>query len=193
MTPQQKANWIRRLFTLVILGGGGAAGIFFALPDGWLSKISAAGKDDSLKVTEENILEIQNTPGKLVVTNMMLDCNPDSKKLKKLLKKLQEEKYGERIVVAELDIDDHPKLAAEQGVDTKTLEEFAGHLNFHAEGRKLGDLIDETDPVIVEKTIDRMLEGMVQRIDKNWLPEVPGMQRDTGQDILKIKRSPASN
>jgi hypothetical protein len=135
-------------------------------------------------VTKENITEVQASPGKLTVTNMMLDGNPDAEKLKEVLKQLQENKYGNKVVLAELDATAQPELAAAQGVET---EEFAGHLDFHANGRKLGELVKNTDAKVVEQTIDRLLAGLLQRIDKDWLPTVPGMERDRGQAVLEVK------
>jgi hypothetical protein len=118
---------------------------------------------------------------------MMLDGNPNSEKLKEVLAQLIREKYGEKLTVAELDATAQPELAASQGVE---VENFAGHLDFYADSRKLGNLLGQTDKKVVEETIDRMLAGMVQRIGKDWLPTVPGMERNRGQDVLEVK--PAS-
>lgn len=188
MTSQEKANWIRRIFTLGLIGAAAAAGMFFAMPDGWWQGFGKKKeKKTGLQVTQENIAQVQASPDKLTVTNMMVDGNPDSKKLKEILEKLKKDKYGEKLVVAELDVKEQPELAANQGVKT---EEFAGHLDFHANGKKLEQLLGQTDPAVVEKTIDRLLAGLVQRIGKDWLPDVPGMQRDRGQEVIEIK--PAS-
>jgi hypothetical protein len=183
VTSQEKANWIRRIFTLGLIGAAAAAGLFFVMPDGWWKK---AAKDDKsgLKVTKENIAQIQASPDKLTVTNMILEGNRDSQKLKEILEKLKKEKYGEKVVLAELHVDEEPELAASQGVKK---EEFAGHLDFHANGRKLEQLLGQTDPVAVEKTIDRLLAGLVQRIGKDWLPDVPGMERNRGQEVIPIQ------
>lgn len=183
MTSQQKANWIRRLFSLTLIAGAVAAGLFFVMPDGWWKSFAKKPKT-GLQVTKENITEVQASPGKLTVTNMMLDGNPDAEKLKEVLKQLQENKYGDKVVIAELDATAQPELAAAQGVET---EEFAGHLDFHANGKKLGELVKNTDAKVVEQTIDRLLAGLLQRIDKNWLPTVPGMERDRGQPVLEVK------
>ena len=183
MTSQDKANWIRRLFSLTLIAGAVAAGLFFVMPDGWWKSFAKKPKT-GLQVTKENITEVQASPGKLTVTNMMLDGNPDSEKLKEILHQLQKEKYGDKVVLAELDATAQPELAAAQGVET---EEFAGHLDFHANGKKLGELVKETDPKKVELMIDRMIAGLLQRIDKNWLPTVPGMERDRGQPVLEVK------
>lgn len=183
MTSQEKANWIRRLFSLTLVAGAVAAGLFFVMPDGWWKSFAKKPKT-GLQVTKENLTEVQASPGKLTVTNMMLDGNPDAEKLKEILHQLQKDKYGDKVVLAELDATAQPELAASQGVET---EEFGGHLDFHADGKKLGELVKQTDPKAVEHMIDRMLAGLLQRIDKNWLPTVPGMERDRGQPVLDIK------
>ena len=189
MTSQDKANLIRRLFTLTMLGAAVAGGLFFVMPSGWWKGFGKKPKS-GLQVTKENLAQVQASPGKLTVTNMMLDGNPDAEKLKEILKQLQENKYGDKIVLAELDATAEPELAASQSIETK---EFGGHLDFHANGRKLGQLVKQTDAKVVEETIDRLLAGLLQRIDKDWLPTVPGMERDRGQPVLDIKPVPASN
>lgn len=183
MTPQQKGDWIRRLVTFTLVLGAAAGGMYFAMPQGWWQKITKP-KPENLQVTKENITAVQASPGQLTITNMMVDGCADSEALRQLLEQLKNEKYGNQIVIVELDATQQPELAEEQGVD---LEKFAGHLDFHADGTKLGDLIGHSDRETVEPTIDRMLAGMLRRIDKNWLPEVPGMVRDKGQKILEIK------
>ena len=187
MTSQEKANWIRLIFTLGLIGAAAAAGLFFVMPDGWWKR--AGDKQSGLKVTKENIAQVQASPDKLTVTNMILEGNRDAKKLQEILEKLKKEKYGEKVVLAELHVDEEPELAASQGVKK---EEFAGHLDFHANGKRLEQLVGQTDPVVVEKTIDRLLAGLVQRIGKDWLPDVPGMQRNQGQDVIPIQPKEAA-
>lgn len=187
MTPQQKASCIRRLFTLFLLLLAAVGGIFFVMPKDWWKKAEKAKPGATVEVTEENIAEVQASPGKLTITNLLRDGEPNSQLLKEIVEKLKKEKYGEKVALAELNVTKHPKLAAAQGVD---LEKFAGQLDFHADGKKIGQLLGETDPKKVEHTIDRMLAGLLQIIDKNWLPEVQGMQRDKGQPVLEIKPSP---
>jgi hypothetical protein len=182
MPPEQKAAWIRRIFVLVLLGTAAAAGYFFVMPE---NLKEAMVKSTAVQVTKENIKEVQGKPGVLTVTNMRLDGNPNSKALQEILEKLKQEKYGEKVQMAEVDIKKEPEIAAAAGL--VDLEQFAGHLDFHAEGKKLGDLAGQTDPKIVEATIDRYLAGLLQRIDKNWLPDVPGMQRNRGQPVLEVK------
>jgi hypothetical protein len=183
VTSQEKGNWIRRIFTLGLVGAAAAAGLFFAMPDGWWKDLGKEKKKSGL-MSKESLEALQASPNKLTVINNVVDGNPESKKLQETLKKLDEQKYDERVVMAEFPVDENLELAKSRGVQK---DGFNGHLDFYANGKKLDQLVGETDPVVVEKTIDRLLAGLVQRIGKDWLPEVPGMQRTQGQDVIPIK------
>lgn len=183
MPPEQKAAWIRRVFVLVLIGTAAAAGYFFVMPKG--AQDEKKKPSSLVKVTKENIKEVQGKPGVLTVTNMRLDGNPNSEKLQEIMEQLKQDKYGEKVQMAEVDIVKEKEIATSAGL--VDLKQFAGQLDFHAEGKKLGDLIGETNPAVVEATIDRYLAGLLQRIDKNWLPEVPGMQKIKGQPVLEAK------
>lgn len=184
MLPSQKAAWIRRLFLFFLIGGAAAGGYFFVMPDGG-GKKDQEKPDTAVNVTKENIAKVQGKAGVLTVTNMKLDGNPDCKKLQKILEELKKNKYGEKVQLAKVDLEKEPELAAAAGV--VDFKKFAGHLDFHTEGKKLGELVNQTDAKVVEETIDRMLAGMIQRIDKNWLPDVPGMQRNRGQPVIPVE------
>lgn len=187
MTSQDKASWIRRIFTLGLILVAAAAGLLFAMP-GWRKGMDKEKKSVGQKITKENVEQLLASPNKLTVINMVEEGNTDSEKLREILKKLDEEKYDERVLMAEIDVEEEPELAKRLGVKK---EQFAGHLDFHANGKKLEALVGQTDPVEVEKTIDRLLAGLVQRISKDWLPEVPGMQRMKGQGNETLKIQPA--
>ena len=184
MPPEQKAAWIRRAFLVALIGSAAAAGYFFTMPGGRDEKAKER-PDTAVQVTKKNIDEVQGKPGVLTITNMRLDGNPNPKKLQQLLEKLKQEKYGEKVQLAQADIKQEPEIAAAAGI--VDLEQVAGHLDFHSEGKKLGNLIGETDPVVVEATVDRMLAGLVRRIDKTWLPDVPGMERNRGQPVIQVQ------
>ena len=157
---------------VMVFGGAITLGYFVKLP-AWEfkkdKKEEVAGKD-----AEKLIRDELNAENRLTILNSMVDGNPDSEKLKKLLEELKRDKYGDQIEPVELEVEKHPDLAAEHAVD---LEKFAGQLDFYASGYKLGTLKGETDPVVVEQTIDRYLSGLVKRFGPNWLPKVEGMTR----------------
>ncbi|HEY1120101.1 MAG TPA: hypothetical protein VGE67_00815 [Haloferula sp.] len=186
MTSQDKANWIRRIFTLLLVLIAGGAGLYFAMSDGFGGKKGVKQKT-GLMLTRKNMGEILSSSNKLTVINMMVDGSKESVKLQEILNKLDEEKYDERVLMAELDVEAEPEFAERHGVKK---DGFAGHLDFYANGKKLEQLVGQTDPLVVEQTIDRLLAGLVQRISKDWLPEVPGMQRIQGQGKETLKVHP---
>lgn len=178
MTPQEKANWIRRIFALSLILIAAGAGLYSAMPDGWWKGADKEEERVGVKITKENRAQILASPNKLTVINMMVEDSKESEKLREILKKLQKEKYGDKVTMAELDVEEEPELAELHGVKK---EGFAGQLDFYANNRKLEALVGQTDPAIIEQTIDRLMAGLLQRISKDWLPEVPGMQRVKGQ------------
>lgn len=190
MSSQSNAGaWIRRLIFFLFIGGAAVAGYFFVMPKGGGSD----SKKASVTLTKENIKEFQGQKI-LTITNLRAPGNAESKKLAEVLEKLKKDKYHEKIQLAELDIAAEQEIATASGVG-HDLTKFKGHLDFHLEGRKIGDLVGQTDPKVVETKIDEMLTVGVKRMDKNWLPEVPGMQRDRGQEVPGLtpaKKPPAA-
>lgn len=167
---------------MLVLGGGLVAGLFYKFPG--LPEEKAGEEAPAEQVTAENFAEIVSRENQLTVMNMMVDGNPDSEKLQEILAKLDEQKYGDEVAFTEMKVAENEELARQQGV---TPENFGGQLNFYAAGMRLGTLKDETDPLVVEQTIDRYLAGLVKRFGPGWLPDVRGMQRNTGQEILTIQ------
>ena len=111
MPPEQKAAWIRRAFLVALIGSAAAAGYFFTMPGGRDEKAKER-PDTAVQVTKKNIDEVQGKPGVLTITNMRLDGNPNPKKLQQLLEKLKQEKYGEKVQLAQADIKQEPEIAA---------------------------------------------------------------------------------
>jgi DNA-binding transcriptional ArsR family regulator len=168
----KKAQLIRNLIVVTVFASAVALGYFVELP------VWSFGKDKkedvSVEQAEKEIREALAAENRLTILNAMVDGNPDSKKLKELLAQLEENKYGDRVESVDFDAEVQKGLAEEHAID---LDEFAGQLDFYAGGYKLGTLKGETDPVVVEKTIDRYLAGLVKRFGPDWLPKVQGMQR----------------
>lgn len=176
MTDEKKAQLIRRLIMVGVFAVAIVAGYFVKLPvwDSVAEKKEEAGGEEKDKAFREAIM----AEDCLTVVNAMVDGNPDSEKLKKLLEQLKKDKYGDQVQPVDLDVEEQETIAAEHGID---LEEFAGQLDFYVEGQKLGTLRGETDPVVVEETIDRYLRGLVKRFGPDWLPEVRGMSAGKGK------------
>lgn len=173
VTDEQKAHWIRRLVMVTIFGSAITLGYFVKLPV-WSFGKGKDGQEEKLSEKEQEIREALAAQNRLTVLNAMVDGNPDSEKLKKILEELKARKYGDQVVAVDLEVELQKTLAAEHAVD---LEEFAGQLDFYSGGEKLGTLKGVTDPVVVERTIDRYLAGLVKRYGPNWLPKVDGMRR----------------
>ncbi|MEP4076191.1 hypothetical protein [Haloferula sp.] len=172
MTDEKKAKLIRKAVMLVIFGGAIGLGYFLKMPVWDFSKDKEEEVADA--EAEQLIRDEMNAENRLTILNSMVDGNPDSEKLKELLEQLKKDKYGDQVEPVDLDIQKCKNLADEHAVD---LEEFAGQLDFYADGQKLGTLKGVTDPVVVEQTIDRYLAGLVKRYGPNWLPNVEGMTR----------------
>ena len=184
MTRDNKGAWMRRVIILLLIGAAAAAGYVF-MP----KSLKGGGVvSTAVKITSENQKEVQGKPGVLTVTNMRLEGNRDSDTLQEILEKLKTEKYGKKIQLAEVDIKKEKGVASEAGVD---LAKFAGQLDFHSEGKKMGNLVAQTDAKIVEETIDNILNSMLQRMDKGWLPEVSGMKREAAPEVPGMKREDA--
>jgi len=167
----KKAQWIRRIVMVTVFGTAITLGYFVKLP------VWSFGKDKKEQVNhkekEREIREALAAENRLTVLNAMVDGNPDSEKLKKILEELKERKYGDQVEAVDLEVELQKTLADEHAID---LEKFAGQLDFYAGGEKLGTLKGETDPVVVERTIDRYLFDLLKRFGPNWLPKVEGMK-----------------
>ena len=170
MTDEKKAQLIKNFVMVAVFGSAIALGYFVKLPVWSFAK----DKEEVESVAEEEklIRDELAVKNRLTILNSMVDGNPDSKKLKEILEKLKQEKYGDQVAVVDLDVEKQLTISKENAVD---MEEFAGQLDFYASGEKLGTLKGQTDPVVVERTIDRYLAGLVKRFGPNWLPKVEGM------------------
>ena len=79
-------------------------------------------------------------------------------------------------------LDKHPELAAKEGVTA----ENAPQLAFYVQGSRVGDYRGPWNKPDVERKIDEILNGYLQRIGKDWLPKVHGMERERGQEIIPV-------
>jgi hypothetical protein len=174
VTDEKKAQLIRNGVMVLIFGTAITLGYFVDLPV-WDFKKEKKEEVSADKV-EKEIRDALAAENRLTILNSMVDGNPDSEKLKKILEQLKKDKYGDQVEAVDLDVEVQKVLASEHAID---LEDFAGQLDFYASGQKLGTLKGVTDPLIVEQTIDRYLAGLVKRYGPTWLPKVEGMRRAT--------------
>ncbi|WP_035608841.1 hypothetical protein [Haloferula sp. BvORR071] len=196
MTPESKGAWMRRLIIISLIGAAAAAGLVFKPKD----KKNDGVVSTAVKVTFQNYKEVYGKPAVLTVSNLRVEGNAAADKLQEILEKLKKDKYGPKIQLAEVDVAVEKGLAGMAGVDPAKL---AGHLEFYSESKKMGDLVGQNDPRVVEQTIDNILNGMLQRMSKDWKPDVegmksgnatgvPGMSRDNGKQLPpSFKPAPA--
>jgi len=155
-------------------------GLLVELPGGWFGLGVAAEEERLEQVDRAQLREMANTPGQLTVVNLAPDGHPDAEKLAEILEQFEQQgTFSDRVVYAELEL-----TGAEAETRRIELEEFAGELEFYAEGKRLGRLRDETRRPVVRKTVQRYLDGLVKRYGPGWLPEVEGMQRADGNETV---------
>lgn len=188
MTPDNKGAWMRRLIVFLLIGVAAAGGYAF-MPKS--KKENTGVVSTAVKITFQNHKEVYGKPGVLTVSNMRLAGNSASDKLQETLERLKKDKYGAKVQLGEVDVAVEKGLAGMAGV---LPDKLAGHLEFYSEGKQMGKLVGETDPKVVEATIDKILGDMFQRMSKDWKPEVqgmkngnatgvPGMSRDNGKQL----------
>lgn len=182
----RRAEWIKRGVVVLILGLAIAGGFIIDLP--WnLQEVAKEKKESLEQVTKENFKETISRKEVLTVMNLRLDGNPNSDKLKAILENIEAQKpYGDKVGCTEWD------LVANQPAGAKPPDpaQFAGQLDFYANGQKLGSLKGETDPAVVDATIRRYLAGLVKRYGPGWLPEVEGLKEGADTDeILTVEEA----
>lgn len=135
------------------------------------------------EATPENIVATRNQAGCVVVLQAHKRGKPESEKLAQILHDLDEERYGDEVKMARFDVDRYPGIAQEEGVSSQT----APQLSFYIEGQRVGDYRGPWEQEPVQRKIDEVLRGYMQRIGKNWRPPVPGMAPDRGQQIIEVQ------
>ena len=195
MTPEAKGAWMRRLIIISLIGAAAAAGYVFKPKDKAPGVVSTA-----VKVTFKNYKEVYGKPSVLTVSNLREEGNAASDKLQEILERLKKDKYGPKVQLAEVDVVEEKGLAGMAGIADPA--KLTGYLEFFSESKKMGTLVGQTDAKVVEETIDNILNSMLQRMGKDWKPEVqgtksgnaagvPGMSRDNGGKQLPPSFKPA--
>ena len=182
MPTERKAAVIRVLFTLGLAACAVAAALWFGFPG-----FGFGGEDaGNEQVTPENIGSIRNQQNCVVVIHSHMPGNEDSERTRRILKELKEERYHEVVRMAELNVKKYPELAKEEGVT----KENAPQLSFYVEDTRVGEFRGSWQKEPVQRKIDEILRGYMQRIGKDWRPPVPGMTRDGGSEPLGIEIRP---
>jgi len=179
---ERKAALIRALFAFCLILAAIAVAFFIDLP-GMGRKKDEDSNQLVQKADSENIGAIRNQKDCVVVLHAHEAGNIDSEKLREILRQLKKERYGDIVQMAEFDVEAHPDIAAQEGVNSET----APQLGFYIEGQRVGDYRGPWRKRPVQIKIDTVLRGYMQRIGKEWRPPVPGMKPDGGQQIIPIR------
>ena len=180
MDDERRAGIIRGIFAFCLILGAIAAALFIDVPGmkrGQKENDSAVEQADS-----KNIDAIRNQKNCIVVLHAHKQGNEDSENLRRILKELKEERYRDLVKMAQFDVEKNPDIAAREGVKPET----APQLSFYADGQRLGDYRGPWQKEAVQRKIDAILRGYMQRIGKDWRPPVPGMKPDDGEAPVKI-------
>jgi len=178
----RKAALIRGFIAFCLIAAAIAAALFIDLPGLGPDKEKEA---DSLvqQADPENIEALRNQKDCVVVLHAHKQGNEDSERTQKILRELKKERYSDIVQMAEFDVEKYPDIAAQEGVGPET----APQLSFYIEGQRIGDYRGPWRKAPVQRKIDEILRGYMQRIGKEWRPPVPGMKRDQNESIIEIR------
>lgn len=190
MSSGQGGLWAKRVLIIALIGGAAAWGFINGVPQ-LFGETQEEGRSQLKKLTVKNFAAAIEAEDVLVVVNVEKDGSEESKTLEEFLAELERrDVYGDQVIYMEVDGDLEPELAEQMGVNSK---DFRGHLGFYAGGKKLGELVGETDPQVVETQIEYHLKGLIKRIGPGWLPEVEGMTPvKPSQSVIDSKPRPQS-
>lgn len=173
MSNGESRSWIKGILILVLVGCAAAWGFMKGVPEEWLPMKEEVSQTKKLSV--KNFAAAIAAEDVLVVVNLKSEKCEDSKTLEEFFEELEKrDVYSDKVLFAEVDGDADPELARQMGADPNARTPFIG---FYAGGKKLGDLVNETDQVVIQSEIERHLKGLIQRTGPGWLPEVEGMSR----------------
>lgn len=152
MTHEERANWIRRIFVLLICAGVAAGAWFYQRKEKAPPPVVAEEPQHEYKLTVYHFHE----PG-----------NPDSEALADHLNEITRE-YGQVVLVKRVDIAARPLDAAKENI------EKAPKTVMVAGGRRVFEFQGLWDHPRLEAKVDEILAGL-ERATKDWRPEVKGM------------------
>jgi len=169
------------MFTLGLIAIAIGVAVWFGLPN-W----GFGGETKEYEISAEDIEARRNKSGCVVVLHSHEEDNEDSERTQTILKELKVERYEDLVEMGELDIEKLPEEAKKEGVT----KENAPQLSFYIEGTRVGDYRGPWQKEPVQRKIDEILRGYMERIEKDWRPPVPGMERMNGNDPpgLEIRR-----
>lgn len=172
MSSGSGGSWAKRLVILMLVVGAATWGFIKGMPH---EEVAASEQAKQLKkLTVKNFAAAIAAEDVLVVVNLKRKGSEESKSLEEFFEELKRrDVYSDQVLFAEVDGDANPELAEQMGADPN--EEAKGFVGFYAGGKKLGELVGETDRQVVQSEIERHLKGLIMRTGPGWLPEVEGM------------------
>ncbi len=182
MCPERKGALIRGFFSFGLVATAVVAALWVVFPGIGLGH-KQVPENRIEQANPSNIDALKRQKNCVVVVQCHQPGNPDSEKLAGTLAELQREKYGEVVRPVQIDVTQHPELAAKEGVTA----ENAPQLAFYVQNQRVGDYRGPWAKPDVERKIDEILNGFLERVGKDWLPKVQGMERERGQEIVPIR------
>lgn len=171
MPSDRKGALMRGLITLTVVAVAVGVAFWMGVPG-----FSFGGEESETKdLSAEHIQQLRNKSGCVVLIHSHEEDNEDSERTQTILKELKDERYEGLVEMGELDIEKLPEEAKKEGVT----KENAPQLSFYIEGMRVGDYRGPWQKEPVQRKIDEVLRGYMQRIGKDWRPPVPGMERMT--------------
>lgn len=182
MSRKSESGWFKPVLVFALVLVAAVWGFQHGLPE-FGSRVEK-DEEELTQLTAKSFAAATASETVLVVANIDKPGSEESRTLEEFLEELEKrDVYSDKVLFAEVSGEVDPELAERMGAD---LGDPRGHLAFYAGGTKLGELVGETDPKVIEAEIERYLNGLIKRIGPDWLPEVEGMQRVS-------TRSPALN
>jgi hypothetical protein len=180
VSSERKAALLRGFLSVSLVVLAVLAALWFGLPG-----FGRDAEDDGLvaKADPANIDALRNQSGCVVVLQAHQVGNADSKALQKILRELKQERYGNEVRMAEFDVKKYPEIAAQEGVEAGGEPQ----LSFYIEGQRVGEYRGPWTKPPVQRKIDEILRGYMQRIGRNWRPPVPGMVPEHGGQNIEVR------
>ena len=169
MPSDRKGAVMRALFTLGVVAVAVGVAFWIGLPSWGSDEV----EKKEYEITSEDIEALRNKSGCVVLIHSHEEDNEDSERTQKILKELKVERYEDLVEMGEYDIEKLPEEAKKEGVT----KENAPQLSFYIEGTRVGDYRGPWQKEPVQRKIDEVLRGYMERIGDDWRPPVPGMER----------------
>lgn len=180
MSSERKGELIRGGISLGLGVAAVAAALWLAFPDFGFGRKRVADADPAAEALDAARLEqIKNQKDCLAVVHLEHPAHADSGKSRAVFREVDLEKYGGHVRYVHVDVKRHPALASVEGVNAGDPPQLV----FYFEGTRVGNYHGPWTKPEVERKIEEVYRGCMERVGKDWLPEVKGMQRERGPAV----------